>query len=104
MLGLSNSEFGMRNAELNGGNMKGPTMKTLRFGVIGCGGMGSLHVMNSKFVPGMQVVAYADVKRENADKFLKDFGGEYATTDIDRLIGDKSLDGVLIQTGEKHHP
>jgi predicted dehydrogenase len=79
-------------------------MKTLRFGAIGCGGMGSLHVLNSKHIPGMQVVAYADVKRENADKFLKDFGGEYATADIDRMIGDKSLDGVLIQTGERHHP
>lgn len=66
--------------------------------------MGSLHVLNSKHVPGMQVVAYADVRKEAAEKFLKDFGGEYATSDADRIFGDSSIDGVLIQTGERYHP
>lgn len=79
-------------------------MKTLRFACIGCGGMGSLHVLNSRYVPGMQVVAYADVRKEAAEKFLKDFGGEYATNDADRIFGDSSIDGVLIQTGERYHP
>jgi predicted dehydrogenase len=79
-------------------------MKTLRFACIGCGGMGSLHVLNSRYVPGMQVVAYADVRKEAAEKFLKDFGGEYATNEVDRIFGDSSIDGVLIQTGERYHP
>jgi predicted dehydrogenase len=78
--------------------------KILRFGCIGCGGMGALHVLNSKAVPGMQVVAFADVKKEHAEKFLKDFGGEYATGDPNELFADSSLDGVLIQTGPKYHP
>jgi len=79
-------------------------MKTLRFAAIGCGGMGSLHVQNANHVPGVKVVAYADVRQEAADKFLKDYGGDYASTDTDRIIGDKSIDAVLIQTGEKYHP
>jgi len=79
-------------------------MTSLRFGCIGCGGMGRLHVRNSKFVPGMEVVAFADVKKERADEFLKAFGGEYATDEGQRIIDDTSLQGVLIQTGQKHHP
>jgi predicted dehydrogenase len=79
-------------------------MKTLRFGVIGCGGMGGLHVMNAKNIPGMEVVAYADVRKEAAETFLKNYGGDYATNDADRLFGDKNIDGVLIQTGERFHP
>jgi predicted dehydrogenase len=66
--------------------------------------MGSLHVLNARHAPGMQVVAYADTRREQAEQFLKDYGGEYATTDTDRIFADKSIDGVLIQTGEKYHP
>ncbi len=31
----------------------GEFVKTLRFGCIGCGGMGTVHVLNSKYVPGM---------------------------------------------------
>lgn len=79
-------------------------MKKLRFAAIGCGGMGGLHVLNARYVPGMAVVAYADVRREAADKFLKDFGGEYSTADVDQIISDKSIDGILLQTGERHHP
>ena len=79
-------------------------MKTLRFGFIGCGGIGKLHVSNSKFVPGMDVVAFADLDTSRADGFLQEFGGEYSTTMPERLIEDPTLDGVMIATGEKHHP
>lgn len=79
-------------------------MKTLKFGCVGCGGMGTLHVLNSKHVPGMEVVAYADIKKEKAEKFLKDFGGLYATDDPGKIFADDNIDGVLIQTGERAHP
>jgi predicted dehydrogenase len=54
-------------------------MNTLRFGCIGCGGMGRLHVLNAKYVPGMEVVAFADPAADKAQKFLENYGGEYAT-------------------------
>lgn len=79
-------------------------MRELRFGMIGCGGMGTLHANNAKFVETMATVAYCDVDASRAEKFLTTFGGEYATTDPERLFADESLDGVLIQTGETQHP
>ena len=79
-------------------------MKELRFGVIGCGGMGRLHTSNASFVPGMRTVAYCDLILPRAEDFLKTFGGEYATVDAQQLFADGSLDGVMIQTGEVNHP
>lgn len=79
-------------------------MKNLKFGCIGCGGMGTLHVLNSKHVPGMEVIAYADIKKEKAEKFLNDFGGQYATEVPDEIFTDDSIDAVLIQTGPSAHP
>ena len=78
--------------------------KVLRFGCIGCGAMGSLHVRNSKFVPEFQVVAYADVDEAKAKKFLAEYGGEYATDRAEKIIEDRSLDGILLQTGPQWHP
>lgn len=79
-------------------------MQDLRFGVIGCGGMGRLHTTNASFVPGLKTIAYCDLILGKAQDFLRLFGGEYATDDADDLFADKSLDGVLIQTGEVAHP
>jgi predicted dehydrogenase len=79
-------------------------MQDLRFGVIGCGNMGKLHTTNVTFVPGMRTVAYCDLILPKAEAFLTTFGGEYATVSADQLFADKSLDGVLIQTGEVAHP
>ncbi|MBA3710480.1 MAG: Gfo/Idh/MocA family oxidoreductase [Planctomycetes bacterium] len=79
-------------------------MKNLRFACIGCGEMGALHVLNAKAIPGVEVVAYADVRPGQAEKFLEQYGGDYATTDPARIFADPRIDGVLIQTGPKHHP
>ncbi len=61
-------------------------MSTIRFGCVGCGGMGRLHVLNSRFVPGMEVVAYADREKDRAEKFLAEFGGKYATENPSRIF------------------
>lgn len=79
-------------------------MKTLRFGCIGCGSMGLLHTLNAHYVPGLEVVAYADADKEKADRFLQSHGGEYATDDASRIFQDQTIDGVFIITGERHHP
>jgi predicted dehydrogenase len=79
-------------------------MQKIRFGVIGCGEMGALHVLNTRHVPGAEVTVYCDVRKEMADKFLQQHGGSYATNDADRIFADKNIDAVLIQTGERHHP
>jgi len=77
----------------------------LRFALIGCGGMGArTHAPNFNEIPGCSTVAYCDLDLEKAEAALERFGGEYATTDADRVFADDRIDGVLIQTGERAHP
>ena len=79
--------------------------RELRFGVIGCGSMATqVHCPNITAIKGTRTVAYCDIAEGRAQALLKQFGGEYATTDAARIFGDASLDGVLIQTGPAHHP
>jgi len=81
------------------------TDQELRFGVVGCGGMATqVHCPNMKAISGASTVAYCDVELGRAESLLEQYGGDYATADAQRLFDDDSLDGVLIQTGERWHP
>lgn len=77
----------------------------LRFGVIGCGGMGTnIHTPNMALIDGAATVAYCDMDKSRSENLLATYGGEYTTTDADRVFADDSIDGVLIQTGPLAHP
>ncbi len=62
----------------------------LRFGVIGCGGMGSqVHVPNMANMENAKTVAYCDLDENKAQNLLKTYGGEYITKDANRIFEDK---------------
>ncbi|OGG46117.1 MAG: hypothetical protein A3F84_26870 [Candidatus Handelsmanbacteria bacterium RIFCSPLOWO2_12_FULL_64_10] len=83
----------------------GTTLEELRFGVIGCGGMArQVHCPNVAAIPGARSVAYCDIDEGRARHLLETHGGDYATTDADRIFADGGLHGVLIQVGPKMHP
>jgi predicted dehydrogenase len=76
----------------------------LRFGVIGCGNMASgVHVPNMHALPGASTIAYCDLDSAKSSALLEKFGGEYTTTDHQRILQDPSIDGVLIQIGPRIH-
>ncbi|MCB9452857.1 MAG: inositol 2-dehydrogenase [Anaerolineaceae bacterium] len=71
------------------------TPKPLRFGVIGAGAIGSLHARNiATRVAGASLSAVMDINLEAAEKSL--YGNAYATTDLDKMLGDPDIDAVLI--------
>lgn len=75
-------------------------MECVRAAVIGCGGMGSLHTHNSRFIRELDVVAFVDRTDHRAGKLYADApAGEYWTTTLDRVLEDASIDAVLIATG-----
>jgi predicted dehydrogenase len=78
-------------------------MSVLRLGLIGCGGLARLHAESVAKIPGAEFVAFADIVEASAQSFLKDFGGEYATSDSDRIIGDIHIDAVYICTRHDSH-
>jgi predicted dehydrogenase len=79
-------------------------MSVLNFGLIGCGGLArAAHCASLAQIPQARFLAYADINAEAANRTLAEFGGEYATTDPDKLLADKRLDAVYICTRHDSH-
>jgi predicted dehydrogenase len=54
-------------------------------------------------IEGMNFVAYCDIVEERAVDMLKQYGGDYATADVDRIMNDPSIDAVYITTQHDTH-
>jgi predicted dehydrogenase len=78
-------------------------MKDLRLALIGCGGLGRVHAQCVAQIEGANFVAYADTNESAARSCLDAFGGEYSTTDVERLWNDASLDAVYLCTRHDSH-
>jgi myo-inositol 2-dehydrogenase/D-chiro-inositol 1-dehydrogenase len=83
--------------------MKGMRVELLKFGLIGCGNLGKEHAKCISEISGAYFSAYADVNESSADSFLKTYGGDYATTDMDKVLNDKSIKAVYICTWHDSH-
>ena len=78
-------------------------MSDLRLGLIGCGALGRVHAQCVARIDGARLVAYADLREQAAGALLDEFGGEVATADSQRLLGDDGLDAVYICTRHDSH-
>lgn len=89
--------------------------ETVRLGVIGCGNMCKNHLDSvggrsagiweafRPYAERVVVRGLADVDLARADAFRETYGGEYATTDADRIFADPGIDAVLITTWHDTH-
>ena len=77
--------------------------RDLRFGLIGCGNLGSVHARCVREVGGARITAFADAVPAAAERLLAEHGGGYATDDIPRLVADPDLDAVYICTHHDSH-
>jgi len=77
--------------------------KTLRAGLIGCGALGRVHAECVAQLDGMDMVAFCDQEAARAEQFRTEFKGEYATTDVERIFRDPTLDAVYITTWHDTH-
>lgn len=78
-------------------------MKQLNFGLIGCGALGKIHAECLAKIDGARLSAYADVREEAAREALDQFGGDYATTDVGKMLSDDRIDAVYICTQHDSH-
>ncbi|MBC8234638.1 Gfo/Idh/MocA family oxidoreductase [bacterium] len=81
-------------------------MKTeIKVGCIGCGGRGKLYSSSINKISDFKMWAYADKFGEKAQAFLNEYGGNYATSDVERVLTDPDIDVVFICTHhDTHHP
>lgn len=83
-------------------------VKTMRVGIIGCGGIANSHAGAYKRAPGVEVVALADIIPGKAQKFAEKHGFTSAKCDYkshEDMLADKSLglDAVSICTYNRQH-
>lgn len=78
-------------------------MATLNLGLIGCGVLGRVHAECVGRIAGARFAAYADINQNAAQALLDEFGGDYATADVPRLLADDRIDAVYICTRHDSH-
>jgi myo-inositol 2-dehydrogenase / D-chiro-inositol 1-dehydrogenase len=79
-------------------------MTTMKVGVIGAGRIGKLHAETMAFrIPGVEVVAIADVNTAEASALAKRCNGAAVHADHGAIINDRSIDAVLICSPTNTH-
>jgi predicted dehydrogenase len=78
-------------------------MDQIGLALIGCGGLGRVHAGCVAKVDGARFLAYVDLNEEAATKALHEFGGDYATTDVQRVLRDDRIQAVYIVTRHDSH-
>lgn len=75
----------------------------MNIAIIGCGGIAMLrHIPAMKKIPDVNVCAYFDLVAERAEEYAGKHGGT-AWTDLDKLLGEKSIDAVVVCTAARSH-
>ena len=72
-------------------------MKTVRFGIIGCGTIAHFHVKAIAAVSGTKLLGASDVNFECAARFA-DIYGIRAYESTEQMLGDRNIDAVCICT------
>lgn len=82
------------------------TVRKLKIGIIGTGGIAHAHMSAYKTFPNVEIVALADIVPGRAQSFAKEFGLEnvnFYENDRALIDGEKDLDGVSICTYNCEH-
>ena len=74
-------------------------MSDIRLGLIGCGAIGRAHAQCIAKIDAARFLAFADIAAEAAESLKNDFGGDYATTDAQRIFADDGIDAVYTGGG-----
>lgn len=78
-------------------------MSQLKIGLIGCGRLGRTHAACLAKIPDATLSAYVDVEEAAAKAMFEEFGGDYATSDSNRVLRDDAIDAVYICTRHDSH-
>jgi predicted dehydrogenase len=77
-------------------------MKTVRFGILGCGKIGTRHAAKLQQVDGAKLVAVCDIVPERAEALAKQYGARAYTTPED-FLNDAEIDFVNVCTPSGLH-
>ena len=75
----------------------------IRVAVIGPGGMGQGDARDASIVPGVEIVAAADIYDSRLDRMKETYPGIATTRDYRELIARRDIDAVIIATPDHWH-
>lgn len=79
-------------------------MNKAKLAIIGCGGLAqNQHIPNMFKIDNAELTAICDLNQDVLDKVGDYYGIKRRETDIDKVLGDPEIDGVLIVTREDSH-
>ena len=78
-------------------------MRTLNYGLVGCGMMGHEHLRNIALVPGVRVAAVHDPIEEQAHAAAHLAGGADVAPSFEALVARPDLDALVIASPNDHH-
>lgn len=76
---------------------------SIRYGIVGCSGVGNTHARAVENAEGADLVACADVVREAADRFAEEHDVPAAFTDPATMVEDADVDAVSVCTPSGTH-
>ena len=79
------------------------TSRPLGWALIGCGSIGRSHARWASSTQDVVVHGFCDTQADAAKRFQEEYGGEYHTTDADRVLADPAVDIVSIATFHNSH-
>lgn len=78
--------------------------KTIRMGLIGCGGLGKQHARNMKAISGLELVALCDANAESAQALAAELGTDPSVYACHKtMFSQERLDAVAIVTPNPTH-
>ena len=81
----------------------GRTDHPMGWALVGCGGAGNSHARWATSTAGVEIRGFCDAQADAARRFHRDYGGDYHTTDPDRIFTDPAVDIVSIATSHGSH-
>jgi predicted dehydrogenase len=78
-------------------------MKTIGFGLIGCGLWGSIHARTYQASPLVRGIAVCDQDKGRAGNFAEKYGFSSYTTDLEKLLSNPEIQAVSVATPDHTH-
>jgi predicted dehydrogenase len=77
--------------------------RRVRFGLVGCGGIGAVHAKAIALLDEAELVAVSDIDIDRARKVAGEHGLAHVFADVGAMLDAVSLDAVAVATDHKHH-
>lgn len=78
-------------------------MGKIRFGIVGIGMMGKMHMTNLQRNPHAEVVAVCARTASKVKAVQEEFGVPYGYTNVDELLANPEIDAIVVATGADAH-